>query len=193
MSMRAENGSLTTSEAIRITLQRWRVPLGFIVTTLFLLFSRPSWLSLAIGAVISLCGIAIRAWAAGHVRKNAELAMSGPYAYTRNPLYFGSFLLVVGCAVSSLSWWLGLLLVGSFLAVYVPVMQAEAAHVRQLFPEDYARYAANVPLFIPRLTPYRSGQRRAFDHDLYLRHREYRALIGLAIVVAILMLKVATF
>lgn len=193
MSMRAEERSLTTSDAIRTTLQRWRVPLGFIAAALFLLFGRPSGLSLAIGTVISLCGIAIRAWASGHVRKDAELAMNGPYAYTRNPLYFGSFLLVVGCAVSSLSWWLGLLLVGSFLAVYVPVMQAEAAHLQQLFPEDYAHYAANVPLFIPRLTPYRSGEKRSFDRALYLRHREYRALIGLAIVVAILILKTAIF
>jgi hypothetical protein len=119
------------------------------------------------------------------------LAASGPYAHTRNPLYFGSFVMAAGCAVCGGSWWLGLWLTGFFLAVYLPVMQAEAGHMQTLFAGAYEKWAANVPLFIPRLTPYRAGDPRGFDLGQYLQHREYRALIGLAAVIGILVLKAA--
>jgi len=172
-------------------IQRLRVPIGFISGILFVIISRPTWRSLAIGAPVALAGALIRAWASGHLRKNAELAVSGPYAFTRNPLYFGSFVMVAGCAVSGGSLWLGLSLMIFFLAVYLPVMRAEDAHMRRLFAGDHERWASQVPLFIPRVTPYRSGWARCFDTRQYLRHREYRAAIGLAIVVAILSLKAA--
>lgn len=189
--MIVQGNSLTLGSAAKATLQRWRVPLGFVTAVLFVIFSHPSWMTLAVGVPLALCGAAIRAWASGHLRKNAELAISGPYAHTRNPLYFGSFVMAFGCAVSGGSWWLGLLLIGFFLAVYWPVMQAEAQHIGHLFADDYARYAASVPLFVPRLTPYQASEARRFDLQLYLRHREYRALIGLAVVIIILILKAA--
>jgi hypothetical protein len=119
------------------------------------------------------------------------LAVSGPYAFTRNPLYFGSFVMASGCAVCGGSLWMGLWLMALFLAVYLPVMQAEAAYMRRLFTGDYESWAANVPIFIPRVTPYRNGRRRSFDPRQYLRHREYRAAIGLVIVIAVLSLKAA--
>ena len=174
----------------KATLQRLRVPLGFLTAILFLVFSQPSWQTIAIGAPIALCGVAMRAWASGHLRKNAELAVSGPYAYTRNPLYFGSFILVIGVVICGGSWWLAILLLGFFLAVYLPVMQAEAAHMHELFPQDFAEYEQNVPLLLPRLTAWRKGAARRFDQSLYLKYREYRALLGLIVVVGILVLKV---
>ncbi len=170
-------------------LQRLRVPLGFITAILFLVFSKPSWQTLIIGAPIALCGVAIRAWASGHLRKNAELAISGPYAYTRNPLYFGSFILAIGIVIGGGSWWLAALLLGFFLAVYLPVMQAEAAHMHELFPRDFAEYEQNVPLFLPRLTAWKRSSNR-FDQGLYLKYREYRALLGVIIVIGILILKI---
>jgi protein-S-isoprenylcysteine O-methyltransferase Ste14 len=173
----------------RARLQRLRVPLGFVTAALFVLASQPSWRSLVWGAPLILLGVLIRAWASGHLRKNAELAVSGPYAHTRNPLYFGSFVLALGCAVAGGRWWLGAWLVIFFLIVYWPVMQAEAAHMRQLFGDVYVQWAATVPLFWPRLTPYASGETRGFDWRQYLRHREYRALFGAALVLAILVLK----
>ena len=172
------------------TLQRLRVPLGFVTAILFLVFSNPSWQTIAIGAPLALCGIAMRAWASGHLRKNAELAVSGPYAYTRNPLYFGSFILALGVSICGGSWWLAILLHGFFLAVYLPVMQAEAAHMHVLFPDDFAEYEHNVPLFLPRLTAWRKGAAARFDQSLYLKYREYRALIGLVVMVGILVVKI---
>src|SRR5262249_8349192 len=91
--------------AYEILIQRLRVPIGFISAILFVIISRPTWRSLAIGAPIALAGALIRAWASGHLRKNAELAVSGPYAFTRNPLYFGSFVMAAGCPVRCGGLW----------------------------------------------------------------------------------------
>ena len=179
----------TQPKSYKSTLQRLRVPLGFITAILFIVFSQPSWQTIAIGGPIALLGVAIRAWASGHLRKNAELAISGPYAYTRNPLYFGSFILALGVVICGGSWWLALLLLGFFLAVYVPVMQAEAAHMHELFPRDFPAYEQHVPLFLPRLTAWKKAATR-FDQSLYIKYREYRALIGLLVVVGILVLRI---
>jgi protein-S-isoprenylcysteine O-methyltransferase Ste14 len=172
-------------------MQRWRVPLGFLCGALFVLFARPRPLSLGIGGAIALLGLALRAWAAGHIRKNAELAVSGPYAYTRNPLYLGSFLLGIGFTVASGQPLLGLLFAALFLGIYLPVMRVESATLAGLFGEDYERYAGAVPLFIPRLLPYRDARVPdvKFDASLYLRYREYRAALGLLIAWSLLALK----
>ena len=172
-------------------MQRWRVPLGFLCGALFLIFARPRPLSLAIGGAVALVGLTLRAWAAGHIRKNAQLATSGPYAYTRNPLYLGSFLLGVGFTIASAQPLLGILFAALFLGIYLPVMRVEAATLAELFGEDYTRYARAVPLFAPRLRPYsdeKTGDAR-FDVSLYLRYREYRAALGLLIAWGLLALR----
>jgi protein-S-isoprenylcysteine O-methyltransferase Ste14 len=167
------------------------VPLGFLCGALFVLFARPRPLTLAIGGVVALLGLILRAWAAGHIRKNAELAVSGPYAYTRNPLYLGSFLLGLGFTVASGQPLLGLLFAALFLGIYLPVMRVEAATLAELFGEDYGRYSRAVPLFLPRLFPYRDEKKAEvkFDASLYLRYREYRAALGLVIAWSLLALK----
>ena len=85
-------------------IQRWRVPLGFLCAALFILFARPRPMTLAVGAGVSLLGLLLRAWASGHLRKNDALATSGPYAYTRNPLYLGSFIMGLGFTLASGRW-----------------------------------------------------------------------------------------
>jgi protein-S-isoprenylcysteine O-methyltransferase Ste14 len=172
-------------------MQRWRVPLGFLCGVLFIVLARPRPLTLAIGGGIAIVGLAVRAWAAGHIRKNAALATSGPYAYTRNPLYLGSFLLGLGFTVASSRFALGLLFAALFLGIYLPVMRVEAATLAEMFGEDYQRYSSAVPLFFPRLTPYRDGHTKdtKFDPGLYLRYREYRAALGLLIAWGLLALK----
>lgn len=149
--------------------------------------------TLFIGGAIALLGLAFRAWSAGHIRKNDALATSGPYAHTRNPLYLGSFVLGLGFTIASGRPWLGLLFAALFLGIYLPVMRVEASTLSQLFGDDYARYAAAVPLFIPRITAYRDPKTAGvkFDPGLYLRYREYQAALGLAlawIVLAVLSL-----
>src|SRR5437868_15335241 len=117
-------------------IQRWRVPLGFVCGAVFILFARPTPPALLIGASVSLLGLAMRAWAAGHIRKNAQLATSGPYAFTRNPLYFGSFLLGLGFTVASGQPLLAIPFVALFLGIYFPVMRVEAAHLAESFGDE---------------------------------------------------------
>src|ERR1044072_8179027 len=172
-------------------IQRWRVPLGFLCGALFIFFARPTPKALLIGASVSLLGLAIRAWAAGHIRKNAQLASSGPYAFTRNPLYLGSFLLGLGFTIAAGQLVLGLLFVALFLGIYLPVMRVEASTLAELFGNDYEVYKRSVPLFFSRLTPFRNSDSQAvkFDSSLYFRYREYRAALGLVIAWSLLLIK----
>jgi protein-S-isoprenylcysteine O-methyltransferase Ste14 len=166
------------------------VPLGFLCAAVFFLFAKPTPRWLIAGAVVSLPGLLLRAWASGHIRKNDALAMSGPYAYTRNPLYLGSFLLGLGFTIASGRVLLGLLFALLFLGIYLPVMRVESATIAELFAESYPNYASEVPLFFPRMTPYRSAEARTgFDGALYMRYREYQAALGLVVAWGLLIIK----
>jgi protein-S-isoprenylcysteine O-methyltransferase Ste14 len=163
-------------------MQRWRVPIGFACAALFFIFARPQTMTLIVGAIIALPGLALRAWGAGHLRKNAALATTGPYAYTRNPLYLGSFVMGVGFTIATGRWFLGIVFAALFLGIYVPVMRVESTTLRELFSESYQRYAQAVPLFLPRLSRYEGAAAETrFDPALYRRYREYRAAIGLVV------------
>lgn len=184
--------------------QRIRVPAGFVLAPLLFISARPSPASLVAGAFVAVIGLAIRAWASGHLKKNQELATSGPYAHTRNPLYLGTFLLGIGMAIGGGTLWFVAVYGAMYLVIYVPVMLAEAETVRELFADEYEEYSRQVPLFVPRLTPYgahgrqsyaaqlkRSIWRRGprFDRSLYMRHREYRAALGFAVIYVLLATK----
>jgi protein-S-isoprenylcysteine O-methyltransferase Ste14 len=176
-------------------MQRWRVPLGFACAALFFVVARPRPLTLIVGAIAALPGLALRAWATGHLRKNAALATTGPYAYTRNPLYLGSFLMGVGFTIATGRWFLGFVFAALFLGIYAPVMRVESATLAELFGENYRRYAQAVPLFLPRLSRYEqaSEAQARFDAALYRRYREYRTAIGLVTAWVLLALKAYYF
>lgn len=170
-------------------IQRWRVPLGFLCAAIFILFARPRPLTLLIGAGISLVGLLIRAWASGHIRKNSALAVSGPYAYTRNPLYLGSFILGLGFTIGAGRWLLAVLFGVLFLGIYFPVMRVESATMGQYFGPEFRDYSQAVPLFLPRLTAYNKDNETKFDGGLYVRYREYQAALGLLAGWGVLILK----
>jgi protein-S-isoprenylcysteine O-methyltransferase Ste14 len=156
---------------------RLRVPSGFLIVVVFAWFSRPTPDSMAIGIPVSLLGLALRAWAAGCLAKNQQLATGGPYAYTRNPLYIGTLLVAAGLAIASRSMGLTALFVVVFLLVYLPVIQNEEQHLRQLFPE-YSAYAERVPALFPRWTPKFERNLNPFRAALYLKNQEYQAGLG---------------
>jgi protein-S-isoprenylcysteine O-methyltransferase Ste14 len=164
---------------------RLRVPSGFLVVAAFAWFSRPTIESLAWGLPVSILGLALRGWGAGCLAKNQALAIGGPYAYTRNPLYLGTLLVAAGLAVASRSAGLAVLFAAVFVLVYLPVIQLEEQHLRNLFPA-YAEYAASVPALWPRWRRGRERQVNPFQWQLYLRNREYRA--GAAFAVGMLFL-----
>jgi protein-S-isoprenylcysteine O-methyltransferase Ste14 len=172
--------------------RRIRVPLGFLFAVLYFWLARPTWRSLALGAVGILAGLLIRMLASGHVRKNEALATSGPYAYTRNPLYLGSLLMGLGFAVAARSWWVGVALVVMFVVVYLPVIRDEEAFLRRKFPE-FEEYARRVPRILPRVAPGSSAPEsaREFSWELYRKHREYNALLGAATMMVGLVVKVS--
>ncbi|MEO8725812.1 MAG: isoprenylcysteine carboxylmethyltransferase family protein [Acidobacteriaceae bacterium] len=171
------------------TARRIRGPLGFALAALFLLLARPTPRFLLYSLLLVVPGIALRAAASGHVKKNLELTISGPYAYTRNPLYLGSILIAVGFAVAAQSLWLAIALLIIFVLIYLPVIRSEEEFLRATFP-SFDDYTATVPRLFPRLTS--TGAPRApgsFSPALYRKHREYNALIGSAALYAALIVK----
>jgi protein-S-isoprenylcysteine O-methyltransferase Ste14 len=168
---------------------RWRVPLGFALGAAYLIFCQPTLRLLLAGAVVGSAGLVLRAWSAGCLEKNRRLATSGPYAYTRNPLYLGSSLLGLGFAVAGGSWILGAAFLLLFVAVYRPVILREETYLRKEFGDAYNQYAEVVPLFMPKIGRRSSGQDK-FRWDLYRRNHEYEAALGYVAGILFLALKI---
>jgi len=166
-------------------IQRLRVPLGFVIALAVLYLATPSGLSILAGFPIAILGGLFRALAAGVIRKDSRLATSGPYAWTRNPLYFGSFLLGLGFGLMSGSLLAaGLTILPSFI-IYPNVIRNEEAHLSRLFPDDFAEYCARVPRFLPRIHPVE----RSFAFSQYLANREYNTAFGFAAILAVFIAK----
>ena len=163
---------------------KMRVPSGFILLAAFLWRAAPSPGSLAAGLPVSIAGLVVRAWAAGHLEKNLALAESGPYAYVRNPLYLGTLAVAAGFVMASRRWELGVLSAAVFLLVYLPVVGLEEQHLQNLFPA-FRDYQRRVPKLLPRLPAGSLGTKR-FQWALYRRNREYEALAGFVAGVAVL-------
>jgi protein-S-isoprenylcysteine O-methyltransferase Ste14 len=164
--------------------RRIRVPLGFLTAALYLfeLWRRaPQPAAVAWSLALVVPGLWLRGYASGYVKKNRELTMTGPYAYTRNPLYLGSMLIAAGFAVALLSWPVALVLAIGFGVIYVPVIASEERFLRATFP-GFDEYCRRVPRLIPRLTagsePGAEAGSGKFSFALYAGHREYNAAIG---------------
>jgi protein-S-isoprenylcysteine O-methyltransferase Ste14 len=162
--------------------RRIRVPLGFVFAGVFLWLARPTGKTMLLSLLLVVPGVWLRAYAAGYVRKNAELTRTGPYAYTRNPLYLGSMMIAFGFALAAGSWTLLIALAVLFAAIYIPTIQGEEAYLREHFA-GFDEYAAKVPRLLPRLTAAEfpanenaSGGR--FSWQQWRHHREYNAFMG---------------
>jgi protein-S-isoprenylcysteine O-methyltransferase Ste14 len=160
--------------------QRLRVPAGFVLLIAFVWLSQPSKSSMEVGVPISLLGLLLRGWAAGHLAKNEDLATSGPFAYIRNPLYLGTLITAAGLVVAAREFWLAFLFGAVFFLVYLPAIELEEQHLRKIFP-NYAEYAARIHRFAP-LAKW-AGVQNPFSWPLYVRNEEYKALAGFVIVV----------
>src|SRR5262245_65187316 len=161
------------------SLARWRVTLGFVFGAVVLWFAQPTWQSLAAGAAVAAVGEAIRIWAAGHLEKSREVTRSGPYRWTRHPLYLGSSIIASGIAVASAS-----VIVAGLIALYVgtfltAAIRAEEAHLRDKFGGDYDAYADR------RSAP----MRRTFSVARALGNREHHTIAGVLLGLALLAIK----
>ncbi len=163
--------------------RRIRVPLGFATAALFLFElwrGQPRPAAIAWSLALVAPGLWLRAYASGYVKKNQELTVTGPYAHVRNPLYLGSILMAAGFALALGSWAFAAALAVMFVAIYVPVIASDERFLRSAFP-GFTEYCRQVPRLIPRLTPARLGapdDSGRFFFRLYLKHREYNALLG---------------
>jgi protein-S-isoprenylcysteine O-methyltransferase Ste14 len=155
--------------------QRLRVVGGFILLAAFAWLAHPSAVSLVIGLPISLLGLLLRAWAAGHLAKDQDLAVSGPYAYLRNPLYVGTLIVAIGVVLAARNMWLAVLFASVFALVYLPAVELEEQHLREIF-SSYRQYATKVNRFVPGRRYRASGKR--FSAALYSRNEEYKAAFG---------------
>jgi len=166
---------------------RWRVRTGYPVAVIYLALANPKPRWILIGAVVAAIGLLIRGASSGYLRKDRELATSGPYAHTRNPLYLGSAFLAAGFAIAGSSWWAGLLVVAYFGIFYYAVMRNEEQDLHRRFGAAFDAYAGRVPLFFPWFATGETGPR--FSWAQYLRNREYKALIGTVAGLGVLFLR----
>jgi len=167
--------------------RRLRVPFGFAFAAGYIVLARPTAASIVAGIGIALPGLALRARASGYVEKNQVLTVSGPYSYTRNPLYLGSLVLAAGFTIAARSWWIAAIAAVLLLVIYFPVILSEEEFLRLRFPE-FAQYEKEVPRLFPRLRP-RAPASGAFSWHLYWKHREYNAALGFLLMAAILVVK----
>ncbi|HEX3119133.1 MAG TPA: isoprenylcysteine carboxylmethyltransferase family protein [Candidatus Acidoferrum sp.] len=187
-----EKPSEPTRPPIRATFfARWRVRVGYLLAIVALLLAHPMPKSIAIGGVVGLIGLWVRGLAAGHLHKQETLTVSGPYAHTRNPLYFGSAILTLGAAVAMNSWIAAVLLLAYFAVFYSVVMRKEEGELRFHHGAAFEEYAKAVPLFFPRVTAAKLGLgvARTFSFAQYKKNREYRATIGFLLLLVLLVIE----
>ncbi len=166
---------------------RRRVAAGFVVAAVFLYLAQPTARSLLLGLTVGIAGLLLRGWAAGHLAKYESLSTSGPFAYTRNPLYLGTLLVGAGFAIAGAHIAIGALLIAFFLLFYLPVIEEEEKYLAAKFP-PYREYCERVPRLWPRLRPqFTTGA--GFQSRLYRRNQEYQALAGFTLGMAILAAK----
>jgi protein-S-isoprenylcysteine O-methyltransferase Ste14 len=163
-----------------------RVFAGFLLVATFAWFSHPNARSLVIGLPVALLGLCLRAWAAGNLAKDSTLATEGPYTLVRNPLYLGTLTAAAGFAIASASWPLALVFAAVFLLIYLPVIDLEEQHLRDIFPA-FPAYAATVPRLLPSIRI--TNETQAFRFALYRKNREYEAGLGFLAGAALLIFK----
>src|SRR5205814_7438480 len=170
-------------------LARWRVRLGYFLAVFVLFFARPTPKYVAIGAAIGLTGLWLRAYAAGYLHKQERLTVTGPYAYTRNPLYLGSAILALGAGIATRSWISVSILIFYFAIFYSIVIRRETTELHLRHRASFEEYARAVPLFIPRLTAARlpADSAGSFSLTQYKKNHEWQAPVGFLFLLLVLL------
>ena len=169
-------------------LARIRVPMGFCLAGLYLFMAKPTWSTLSFGLTLAFFGVIFRAWATGHIRKNSQLAIVGPYTLTRHPLYLGSFIIGLGFCLAGANLLVLIFFIICFFSLYIPVMRIEGKHLRKLFNHEYKKYEKSVPFFIPNKWPSK-GINSVFQPNRYWNNKEYKVFLGFIIAFGLLILK----
>lgn len=167
--------------------KKLRVLVAWLGVPLLIFFARIDDTSYGWGASLMILGEAIRLWALCFVeRKGTKLSMSGPYAFTRNPLYVGNFFLGLGLMVICANWILALIYIIGYTIMYLGTIRSEETELAHRFGKIYAEYCKNVPRLFPRLTPYSPPEKTSFDAKRILKHHEYVTVLGIALLLSCL-------
>ena len=172
---------------------RWRVRAASIGLILAIIFARPDLTSFLTGLGVCFIGLLIRTWSAGHLRKEKKLAISGPYQYTRNPLYLGNFVIGISVAFASRSWWVLGYFAVYFLLFYPLVIKREMKRMKEFFPDEYDEYKKKAPLFFPTWKSFSLQGKNKFSWKLFRKNKEWRALTGAFLFWLILALKMILY
>ena len=159
-------------------LARVRVPVGFVLGALVLGLAEPTPRMLMAGAAIAVAGELIRIWAAGHLEKGREVTASGPYAWTRHPLYLGSTIIGIGLAVGGGTILAAAIVLGYLAVTLTAAIRTEEAHLTEKFGAAYPDYRAG-----------RMSVQRRFSLQRAVRNREYRAALAVLLVLGFLFWK----
>jgi len=164
-----------------VRLARLRVPLGFGAAAVAIVLARPNPTSLLWGMVVAAGGESVRVWAAGHLEKGREVTRSGPYRFSRHPLYVGSTVMAGGIAIASASPWVALVAAIYLGATLTAAIRTEEAVLRSQFGEEYDNYCRGLA----------ANTDRPFSWARVWRNREWRALVGLGVAAVLLAAKAA--
>ena len=165
-------------------LGKYRLAYSYVMAALVITFTQED--LLYPGIIMMIIGAAIRIWAAGYIMKQDVLALEGPYSYTRNPLYLGSFIAALGALILTMNWWLTPIFITGFAIFYGGKIRSEEDFLRDKFGDEFDEYVRNVPVFIPRFTPYRKSQEYSFSWRMVLHNNEHHSIlytIGLLLVI----------
>ncbi len=166
-------------------LAKYRTAVHWFLPLLYLFIAKPTSWGLIMGALLVLGGEGLRIWASGYIEKGEKLATSGPYAYTRHPLYLGNFFM--GLGICFLAGRLHITLPLFFLVFalfYIPTMALEESFLSSRFGEEYKRYKESVPVFLPLGKRWRGGAEK-FHWDRVKANREINSLFfSLGLVIA---------
>ena len=169
-----------TAGRLRRSLARKRVPLGFVAAVVTLILARPTWATWSAGLFVAAIGECFRIWAAGHLEKGREVTRSGPYRFTGHPLYLGSTLIGIGLAIASNNIWVAALVIAYLAVTLTAAIRTEEAHLTEKFGAAYPDYRAGRGVEVER--PFSL-------HRALRTNREYRAALGVLIVLAVLLIK----
>jgi protein-S-isoprenylcysteine O-methyltransferase Ste14 len=172
---------------------RWRVRFSLAGLISAVLLARPNFHSLLAGMGFCILGLLLRAWACGHLKKDVRLTTTGPYRYTRNPLYLANLIIGLSVVAAARSWWVLGIFSFYFLLFYPVIIKREKEKMEEFFPEKYAEYSKKVPLFFPSVRPFPSVPGISFDWTLYKKNRERRAAVAAVFFWAALTLKMLVF
>lgn len=175
------------------TIYRWRVRCGLLAIILALILANPRLYSLVAGIILCTGGLLIRVWACGHLQKEDKLTTSGPYRYSRNPLYLGNLIIGLSVVIGAYSWWVLVIFIFYFGLFYPIVIDKEKKKMEKKFPQEYKNYQKKVPVFFPASKPHLKEEREKFSWIIFKKNKEFRALGGALIFWIIMWIKYSFF